>query len=149
MQPAGAGRGVALGCLGVFLAVVLGFMLMAWQERTIVDAWTYCSDQAAQVAIDTSPRLAAEVAFDRSTVRLLVYIMCFPVGFGLGRLFMWGRSRRAAIAVGCLLGVAVCAAVFVGDFALNNGEVAGAYLPGRCPGGRPPWWFSWLPMRVG
>ncbi|WP_406210308.1 hypothetical protein OH807_40420 [Kitasatospora sp. NBC_01560] len=148
-QQNGTNRAVYQGCSGIVLALVLGFVVMTWQDSNILDTWTYCSDQATEVAVDTSPHSAVEVGIDLSTLRILGYTASLCLGFGLGRLVMWGRPRGAAIAVGCLLAAAVCAAVFVGDFAVNNGEAPGFYFPGLCPGGRPPWWPSWLPMRVG
>jgi hypothetical protein len=143
------GRRVGLGCLGAFLALVLGFAIMMRQNNNILDTWTYCSNQATEVAVDTSPHSGAEVGIDLSMLRILVYALGFPLGLALGRLVTRGRSRRAAVLAGCLLGAALCATVFVGDFALNNGEAAGFYLPERCPAGRPPWWPGWLPLRVG
>ncbi|MFD5466371.1 hypothetical protein ACFWIQ_26595 [Kitasatospora sp. NPDC127059] len=122
---------------------------MTRQNDNILDTWTYCSGYATEVAVDTSPHSGVEVGEDLTTLRILLYGLSLPVGFGLGRLLTWGRSRRAAIIVGCLLGMLLCAALFVGDFALHNGEAPDFYLPERCPGGRPPWWPGWLPMRVG
>lgn len=146
---AGTGRRTAVGCLGAFLALVLGIALMVLQSDNILDTWTYCANEATEVAVDTSPHSGAEVDISFGFQQALVYTACFPVGFALGRLVMRRRPRPAAIVVACLLGAAVCAAAFVGDYALHNGEAAGFYLPDRCPGGRPPWWPEPLPMRVG
>jgi hypothetical protein len=121
---------------------------MGLQNDNILDAWSYCSNLANEVAVDTAPH-SDVVGLGHVLLQGLLYTLAFPAGFGFGRLVMRGQSRRAAIIVACLFGVLLCAALFVGDFALNNGEAPGFYLPERCPAGRPPWWPSWLPLHVG
>jgi hypothetical protein len=120
---------------------------VAWlQNVNIKNAWAYCSDLASPVADEVAN--TGQVWLGSLVLRIICYSLCFPVGIAIGRWICRTRPRVVKVAVGCALGLVICALAFWIDYALNNGMTHGLYLPSLCPDGRPPWWPTWLPLRI-
>jgi hypothetical protein len=130
----------------IILGLVIGVTLAILQDVNTIDAWSYCSNLAPQVSNDIAN--TGQVWLGSLLLRVFVYTVGFLMGAGIA----WPSCRRRSLAVrvvaGCALGLMICALAFWSDYALNNGMAHGFYLPSRCPGGRPPWWPIWLPLRV-
>jgi hypothetical protein len=145
-EPVQEGRTALSGCLLIVLGPVIGMALAVLQDVNTVDAWSYCSNLGVQVSSDIAN--TGQVWLGSLLLRAVVYAVGFLVGVGIA----WLVCRRCSLTVravaSCALGLIVCALVFWGDYALNNGMTHGFYLPSRCPGGRPPWWPALLPLRV-
>jgi hypothetical protein len=59
------------------------------------------------------------------------------------------RGRSAPARAAAVVGVSVLFDVlaFWADYALNNG-LGPMYVSAQCPHARPPWWPSWVPLRI-
>jgi hypothetical protein len=138
--------GCPWGCLTVIASATIGVTLAWLQNENTLNAWDYCSNLAHQVATDLADQ--GQVSVFSLLGRVVIYSLCLPLGILIGRLSTRGHSAVIRAIAGLIGGLAICALAFWGDYALNNGMLHGFYLPSRCPGGRPPWWPSWLPLRI-
>lgn len=130
----------------LFVGPLIGVVLAVLQTVNTVDAWDYCSALAPDVANDVANK--GQVWLGSLLLRVICYSPCLPVGVAIGRRICRTRPRIVTVTAGCALGLVVCALAFWGDYALNNGMTHGFYLPSLCPGGRPPRWPAWLPLRI-
>lgn len=133
-----------VGCLLVVACVPIGIVLAWLQNRNITHAWAYCSGLPSATAPDVAN--TGQVGLVPLLVRAVVYTACLPLGVLAGRLLF---RRRARVLGALVAGVVVCAVVFAGDYAIDNGMRPGIYSAARCPAGHAPWWPSWLPLHVG
>lgn len=139
--------GCGCGCWLILTLSLLIGVAVAWlQTINTEDAWEYCSGLGPPFAEDIAN--TGQVWLGSLVLRIVCYSLCFPVGIALGQRIC--RTRPAVVkgTIGCTLGLVICVLAFWGDYALNNGMTHGFYLSSPCPGGRPPWWPTWLPLRI-
>ncbi|MGI5233616.1 hypothetical protein [Actinoallomurus sp. CA-142502] len=140
------GTRIGLGCALLILSPLIGAALALLQNANIEDAWVHCSGLAPEVANDIAD--TGQVWLGSLVLRAIGYSLCPPVGIIVGLWICRRRTRVVRVTVACALALVICALAFWGDYALNNGMTHGFYLPSLCPGGRPPWWPAWLPLRI-
>ncbi|MFC8715932.1 hypothetical protein [Kitasatospora sp. NPDC057198] len=132
------------GCLALLLAPVLGFLVQTRVLDLIAGTWADCAGLARQVSQD----LTDDPRFDLPGPYDFGYLL-LPVAAVLLALHLTRRSpdlltRALAAACAALLAALAVAAV---DLERNLTPPHGAYLPAKCPDGRPPWLPGFLPAR--
>jgi uncharacterized protein YneF (UPF0154 family) len=132
------GTRIGRGCALFLLSPLIGAALALLQNANIEDAWVRCSGLAPEVANDIAD--TGQVWLGSLVLRAIGYSLCLPVGIAVGLWICRRRTRVGRVTVACALVLVTCA--------LNNGMTHGFYLPSLCPGGRPPWWPAWLPVRI-
>jgi hypothetical protein len=139
--------GCAGGCLVVIAGLIVGLGVEWGASSLIASAWMYCYNVAWPVAYDMadSPRF---FIFEGLGYALL-YSLCVPAGFWIGRRVFAARGRPLRIGAGLLTAAILLSGVFAGDLMLNISANDGMYRPARCTSGHPPWWPGWLPARPG
>lgn len=137
-------RGCVAGCLLAVVAGLGGFALAVLQNNGIVASWSYCFGMPAGAVVDSGDSLGLGFDF---LFRVSGYGICLAAGMAVG---MWATRRRprlVRILAGFGLALLFAALAFWADYALNNG-LGPMYVSPRCPQGRPPWWPSWVPLRI-
>lgn len=135
-----------VGCLVTIACVPIGIALAWLQNRNIEHAWSYCSNLPSAITPDIAN--TGQVGLIPFLVRAVVYSACLPLGVFVGQLIVRRRAGWVRAVSAIIIGVVVCGAVFVGDYAIDNGMRPGLYIASRCPAGHAPWWPSWLPLHV-
>jgi hypothetical protein len=134
------------GCLVAVSAALGGFALAVLQDNSIVDGWSYCSGMAAGGVVDSGESFG--LGFEFLFFRVPGYSICLGTGMAVGMWATRGRAPLVRILAVLGLGLLFAALTFWADYAFNNG-LGSMYVSPRCPQGRPPWWPSWVPLRIG
>jgi hypothetical protein len=118
--------------------VLFGMVLTVAQESVLSRTWTSCEWGYGPPG-DSFPDDGAYLDIFAIVLRLPAYVVASLIGAYVGRRWI-SRAGWAGAVLRILTIVAVCAVVFVGDFAWGVKMNAGDYNPAHCPGGVPTWW---------
>lgn len=141
--------GCGIGCAITILGLIVGIGLAWWQNSNIEDTWTYCMHAPVDSVVDASRgQDVSQVSWSALLIRVAAYSLCFLLPFCGARRLGIKRSGVTAMVSGIIASTTLCSVLFISDFALFNGMSRVSNIEKYCPGGRPPWWPSWLPQRV-
>lgn len=129
-------QGIGCGVLGI--AVLVAVVLTIAQSAVLSDTWTSC-EWGYGLPGDHFPEDGAHIGIIAVPFRLIAYVAASVVGVFVSRRWI-RRSGPAGTALRILTFLAVCAVLFVADYAWGIRMDPGDYNPAHCPGGVPRWW---------